>query len=153
MRNILLSVHQHGGNDVTCKSRIWPKSKLKKMAAKTKCCILRPFSSTIFSFPRWFRPYTDRSGDRRSRETILKIAQSGHRLSLTLSMGDGRSGWWAPPCANLKNEIKQYEDYSGPKTSLVTRTNTFQTSACQWTGCNQWLSRDQIFRLRWFVGN
>ena len=51
-----------------------------------------------FPFPRWFRSYADRSGDRRSRETILKIAQSGHRLSLRLSMGDGRSGWWAPDC-------------------------------------------------------
>ena len=36
------------------------------------------------------------AAETRSRETILKIAQSGHRLSLRLSMGDGRSGWWAP---------------------------------------------------------
>ena len=56
-----------------------------------------PHPSSVFldrfcPFPRWFRPYADRSGDRRSRETILKIAQSGHGLSLRLSMGDGRSG-------------------------------------------------------------
>ena len=28
------------------------------------------FSSTICPFPRWFRPDADRSGDRRSRETM-----------------------------------------------------------------------------------
>ena len=54
------------------------------------------FLNHFCTFPRWFRPYADRSRDGRSRETILKIAQSGHRLSLRLSMGDGRSGWWAP---------------------------------------------------------
>ena len=52
-----------------------------------------PHPSSVFlnhfcPFPRWFQPYADRSGDRRSRETILKIAQSGHRLSLRLSMGE-----------------------------------------------------------------
>ena len=54
------------------------------------------FLNHFCPFPRWFRPYVDRSGDGRSRETILKIVQSGHRLSVRLSMGDGRSGWWAP---------------------------------------------------------
>ena len=84
--------------------RIWPKSTLKKMAAKAKSRILRPFSSTVFvSFRVGCRSYADRRGDRRSRETILKIAQSGHRLSLRLSMGDGRSRWWAP--ANLFQQL------------------------------------------------
>ena len=65
--------------------RIWPKSKLKKWRPKreAKSRILRRSG-----------------GDRRSRETILKIAQSGHRLSLRLNMGDGRSGWWAPDLAD-----------------------------------------------------
>ena len=72
--------------------RIWPNSTLKRMVTKAKSRILNHFCP----FLRWFRPYADSSRDRRSRETILKIAQSGHRLSLRLTMGDGRSGWWAP---------------------------------------------------------
>ena len=80
--------------------RIWPKSTLKKMASKVKSRILRPF-------PRWFRSYADRSGDRRSRETNLKIAQPGHRLSLRLSMADGRSGWWAPDFTVYKEYLDQ----------------------------------------------
>ena len=48
------------------------------------------FLNLFFSFPRWFQPYADRSGDRRSRETILKIAQSGRRFSREMSApGDG----------------------------------------------------------------
>ena len=50
------------------------------------------FLDRFWPFPRWFRPFAGRSRDRRSRETILKIAQSGHGLSLRLSIGDGRSG-------------------------------------------------------------
>ena len=63
----------------------------EKMTTSAKSRILRPFSSTIFvflnhfPFPRWFRPYADRSGDRRSRETILKIAQSATTPPLPLS--------------------------------------------------------------------
>ena len=38
-------------------------------------------------FPHWFQPYAGGSRDRHWRETILKIGQSGHRLSLRLSMG------------------------------------------------------------------
>ena len=58
--------------------RMWTKSTLKTVAAKGKSRILRPLSRNHFPFPRWFRSYADRSGDRRSQETILKIAQSGH---------------------------------------------------------------------------
>ena len=43
------------------------------------------------------------AADGRSRETILKIAQSGHGLSLRLSMGDGRSGWRAPAVSDSVN--------------------------------------------------
>ena len=42
----------------------------KKMATKAKSRIIRPFCSTIV-FSVDFRPYADRSGDRRSQETIL----------------------------------------------------------------------------------
>ena len=47
-----------------------------------------PHPSSVFlnrfcPFPRWFRPYADHSRDGRSRETILKIAQSGHRNCLS----------------------------------------------------------------------
>ena len=77
-----------------------------------------PHPSSVFlnhfcPFPRWFRPYADRSRDRRSRETILKIAQSGHRLSLRLSMGDVRSGWWAP--AISWKEKFAFDQLLGPK--------------------------------------
>ena len=63
---------------------------------------LSVFLNHFLPFPHWFRPYADRSGDRYSRETILKITQSGHRLSLRLSMGDVRSGWWAPAPKSFK---------------------------------------------------
>ena len=43
------------------------------------------------------------AADERSRETILKITQSGHKLSLRLSMGDGRSGWRAPAVSDSVN--------------------------------------------------
>ena len=58
---------------------------------------MRDFASRFgrHFFQRWFRSYTDRSGDRSSRETRLKIAQSGHRLGYGYSV-DVRSGWWAP---------------------------------------------------------
>ena len=65
-----------------------------------------------------FRPYADRSRDRRSREKILKIAQSGHGLSLRLSMGDGRSGWWAP---GLTRGISHY--FSCSRYQLFTVSN------------------------------
>ena len=68
----------------------------KKWRPKRSPASFVRFPQPFFPFPRWFRPYADRSGDRCSRETILRIAQSGHRLSLELSMGDGRSGWWTP---------------------------------------------------------
>ena len=100
--------------------RIWPKSTLKKMAAKARSEVPHPSSVFLdhFAFPRWFRPYADRSGDRRSRETILKIAQSGHGLSLRLSMGDGRSGWWAP---GLTRGISHY--FSCSRYQLFTVSN------------------------------
>ena len=73
---------------------------LKNMATKARSAKRSPASFVRFpqpfSFPRWFRPHADRRWDRPSRETILKIAQSGHRLYLRLSMGDGRSGLLAP---------------------------------------------------------
>ena len=76
------------------------------------------FPQPFYPFPRWFRPYADRSRDGRSRETILKIAQSGHRLSLRLSMGDGRSGWWAP---GLTRGISHY--FSCSRYQLFTVSN------------------------------
>ena len=69
----------------------WRKWRPKRSPASF-VCLAQPY----FPFQRWFRPYTERRGDRRSRETILKIAQSGYRLSLRLIMRDGSSGLWAP---------------------------------------------------------
>ena len=80
-----------------------------------------------------FLDHVDRSGDRRSRETaILKIAQAGHKLSLRLSMGDVRSGWWTPGSSHSKYEVERAQvwgqplwssranDYLGRETSVST---------------------------------
>ena len=59
---------------------------------QTKCVGLH-FGCHFFQL--WVQSYMDHSGDRSSRETHLKIAQSGHRLDHRYSV-DVRSGWWAP---------------------------------------------------------
>ena len=102
---------------VSTAARVWPKSTLKKMAAKAKSRILRPFSSTISPFRVDFG-HLRTAAETRSRETILKIAQSGYRLSLRLIMRDGRSRWWAP---GLTREISHY--FSCPRYQQFTVSN------------------------------
>ena len=67
---IELSLESFPRTSVCSAVRMWLNSTLKTMAAKAKSRILRQFSSTI-PFPRWFRSYADRSGDRRSRDGRL----------------------------------------------------------------------------------
>ena len=97
--------------------------------------VLHP--SSIFPFLHSFQPYADHSRDRRSQEAILKIVQSGHGLSLRLSMGDVCSEWWAPVTTQVAemsvNNNSLPKDYPHPDnqakqiiTSFMSNSGSYQ---------------------------